>query len=347
MMDDRLRVLVVDDEDMVRATLVDMLGLAGYEVCGEAVDGIQALEAVGRLHPDIVMMDICMPRMDGIQAARVIRSTWNIPIIFLTAFLDREMVNRAADAGAFAYLIKPCRQAELAPAIEMALKRFGETRSHHERARQANGSCRPCGRWQRRSRAAQVSARCCSLRCATSSVAWTCPPPRSWCEREATSDLDRRGLMCSVGNSSAARWKTRSSDGRCSATTSDGGCCGGGPSRASGNAFGPCRSALAVPVPVGAAPPAAWLPAGRIPLLSPERRWHWSARWPARWESRYRLCSGNRQRGGRKRSGASQPPPGDATECPARCSGDRGAGPRATGPGEQRREPGRSPLLPG
>ena len=75
-----------------------------------------------------------MPRMDGIQAARVIRSTWNIPIIFLTAFLDREMVNRAADAGAFAYLIKPCRKAELAPAIEMALKRFGETRSHHERA---------------------------------------------------------------------------------------------------------------------------------------------------------------------------------------------------------------------
>ncbi|HHX38852.1 MAG TPA: response regulator [Armatimonadetes bacterium] len=256
MMDDRLRVLVVDDEDMVRATLVDMLGLAGYEVCGEAVDGIQALEAVGRLHPDIVMMDICMPRMDGIQAARVIRSTWNIPIIFLTAFLDREMVNRAADAGAFAYLIKPCRQAELAPAIEMALKRFGETRSHHERAE--------ASQWELQ-----------AVRTLAEEIA------RGAGIREVL-QLALRYIVRGLDVPAAALMVREGGDLRISTAVGlDAGCrehfrrtledplfgravLSNHPQTAvaaeedllgpSGNAFGPCRSALAVPVPVGAAP---------------------------------------------------------------------------------------------
>lgn len=134
MAEEKLRVLISDDEEMVRLTLTDMLEIAGYQVCGEAVDGIQAIEMTSRLHPDIILMDISMPRMDGIEASRIINATWPTPILFLTAFLDREMVTRAADAGAFAYLIKPCRQGDLSPAIETARSRFQDTQSHRSDA---------------------------------------------------------------------------------------------------------------------------------------------------------------------------------------------------------------------
>lgn len=255
-MADRLRILVVDDEDMVRVTLVDMLELAGYEVCGEAADGIQALESVGRLRPDMVMMDICMPRMDGIQASRVIHATWKTPIIFLTAFLDREMVNRAADAGAFAYLIKPCRQAELAPAIETALRRFGETRSHRERVEAIQ--------WELQAvrTLAEEIARGAGirdvLRLALRYVVRGLDVPAAALVLRAGGDLR---ISAAVGLDAECRLGFhRTLDdplfGRAvvtnhpqTATIREGDLLGPG-----GNAFGPCRSALAVPVPVGAAP---------------------------------------------------------------------------------------------
>lgn len=128
------RVLLVDDEEMVRLSLRDMLELAGYEVVGEAMDGEEAVRLAKAVRPDVILMDINMPRMDGIQAAKEIMASTPLPVVFLTAYSDSRNVSRASEAGAFAYLVKPCRQADLVPAIETALARFQEAQAQQQDA---------------------------------------------------------------------------------------------------------------------------------------------------------------------------------------------------------------------
>jgi response regulator NasT len=120
------RVLIAEDEALIRLDLAEMLKEEGYEVAGEAVDGQEAVELADCLKPDLVIMDVKMPRRDGIDAAREIASKRIAPIVVLTAFSQRELVERARDAGAMAYLVKPFSATDLIPAIEVAVSRFSE-----------------------------------------------------------------------------------------------------------------------------------------------------------------------------------------------------------------------------
>ncbi|HEV2358164.1 MAG TPA: response regulator [bacterium] len=122
----RVRVLLVDDEALIRMGLRVMLRELGYEVAGEAADGHQAVAKVTELAPDVVIMDIKMPGMDGLEATRRIMATHPVPIIVLSAYNQQGLVAEAADAGVLAYLMKPVREAELQPAIEVARARFAE-----------------------------------------------------------------------------------------------------------------------------------------------------------------------------------------------------------------------------
>lgn len=120
------RVLIAEDEALIRLDLKEMLVEEGYNVVGEAVDGQEAVELATQLRPDLVVMDIKMPRMDGIAAAEKIGAQKIAPVVLLTAFSQRELVERASQAGAMAYLVKPFQKADLVPAIEMALARFDQ-----------------------------------------------------------------------------------------------------------------------------------------------------------------------------------------------------------------------------
>jgi two-component system, response regulator PdtaR len=120
------RVLIAEDEALIRMDLAEMLRDEGYEVVGEAGDGQEAVELAESLRPDLVIMDVKMPRRDGIDAAAEIASKRIAPILVLTAFSQRELVERARDAGAMAYLVKPFSITDLIPAIELAVSRFGE-----------------------------------------------------------------------------------------------------------------------------------------------------------------------------------------------------------------------------
>jgi two-component system, response regulator PdtaR len=120
------RVLVAEDEALIRLDLVEMLREEGYEVVGEAADGEQAVQLAGELKPDLVIMDVKMPKKDGIEAASAIASERIAPVVILTAFSQRDLVERARDAGAMAYLIKPFGKRDLVPAIELAMSRFAE-----------------------------------------------------------------------------------------------------------------------------------------------------------------------------------------------------------------------------
>ena len=120
------RVVVAEDEVLIRLDLVEMLTEEGYDVVGQAGDGEAAVELTTDLRPDLVVMDVKMPRLDGIEAARRMLEERPIPIVMLTAFGQRELVERARDAGAMAYLVKPFTQSDLVPAIEMAMSRFAE-----------------------------------------------------------------------------------------------------------------------------------------------------------------------------------------------------------------------------
>jgi AmiR/NasT family two-component response regulator len=123
-----LKVLVVEDEALIRLDLAEMLTEEGYVVAGEAGDGEQAVELARRLHPDLVIMDIKMPKVDGITAATTIVDERIAPVVMLTAFSQRELITQARDAGAMAYLVKPFARHELVPAIELAVSRFAEKR---------------------------------------------------------------------------------------------------------------------------------------------------------------------------------------------------------------------------
>ncbi len=120
------RVLVAEDEALIRLDLVEMLSEEGYSVVGEASDGEQAVEKAARLSPDLVIMDVKMPKMDGIDAASIIAERRIAPVVILTAFSQRELVERARDAGAMAYLVKPFGRKDLVPAVELAVSRFRE-----------------------------------------------------------------------------------------------------------------------------------------------------------------------------------------------------------------------------
>lgn len=118
--------MIAEDEALIRMDLAEMLAEEGYDVVGEAGDGERAVELVESLRPDLVILDVKMPRLDGIAAAERIARQRIAPVVMLTAFSQRDLVERARDAGAMAYLVKPFVQADLVPAVEMARSRFAE-----------------------------------------------------------------------------------------------------------------------------------------------------------------------------------------------------------------------------
>lgn len=120
------RVLIAEDEALIRMDLAEMLREEGYEIVGEAGDGQEAVELAELHKPELVIMDVKMPRRDGIDAASEIASKRIAPIVVLTAFSQRDLVERARDAGAMAYLVKPFSISDLIPAIELAVSRFRE-----------------------------------------------------------------------------------------------------------------------------------------------------------------------------------------------------------------------------
>lgn len=126
---DPLRVLIAEDEALIRLDLREMLRDEGYEVVGEARDGQEAIELAESLRPDLIILDVKMPRVDGLSAAEVIGERRIAPIVILSAFSQRDLIDRALKAGVMAYLTKPFAQADLAPAIEMAYARFAEMRA--------------------------------------------------------------------------------------------------------------------------------------------------------------------------------------------------------------------------
>lgn len=120
------RVLVAEDEALIRLDLVEMLREEGYDVVGEAGDGEQAVQLAVELRPDLVILDVKMPKRDGIDAALDIAGRRIAPVVILTAFSQRDLVERARDAGAMAYLVKPFAKRDLVPAVELAISRFTE-----------------------------------------------------------------------------------------------------------------------------------------------------------------------------------------------------------------------------
>jgi response regulator NasT len=123
----RIRILVAEDETLIRMDLVEMLGEAGYQVVAEATDGAQAIELAQIHKPDLAILDVKMPVLDGISAAEKIIAI--APVLMLTAFSQRELVERARDAGVMAYVVKPFTIGDLVPAIEIAISRHLQMRS--------------------------------------------------------------------------------------------------------------------------------------------------------------------------------------------------------------------------
>jgi AmiR/NasT family two-component response regulator len=119
-------VVIAEDETLIRMDLAEMLADEGYDVVGQAGDGAKAIELAEELKPDLVILDVKMPVLDGIAAAEAIAGKRTAPVVMLTAFSQRELVERARDAGAMSYLVKPFTQSDLVPAIEMAVSRFAE-----------------------------------------------------------------------------------------------------------------------------------------------------------------------------------------------------------------------------
>jgi response regulator NasT len=125
-------VIIAEDEALIRLDLREMLREEGFDVVGEAADGEQAVALANELVPDVVICDIKMPKMDGIAAAAQIAGKRVAPVVMLTAFSQRDLIERARDAGAMAYLVKPFEKRDLLPAIEMATSRFAEIKALEE-----------------------------------------------------------------------------------------------------------------------------------------------------------------------------------------------------------------------
>jgi two-component system, response regulator PdtaR len=122
----QLRLVIADDESLIRMNLKETLVGLGYLVVGEAGDGVSVVNLARELRPDLVIMDIKMPKLDGIAAAKVLTEDKIAPVLLLTAYSDRELVERAREAGVVNYIVKPFRDAELLPAIEIAIARYAE-----------------------------------------------------------------------------------------------------------------------------------------------------------------------------------------------------------------------------
>ncbi len=118
--------VIAEDEALIRLDLAEMLAEEGYDVVGQASDGAEAVRLVEALRPDLAVLDVKMPKLDGISAAERIAAQRIAPVVILTAFSQRELVERARTAGAMAYLVKPFAPSDLVPAIEMAVSRYAE-----------------------------------------------------------------------------------------------------------------------------------------------------------------------------------------------------------------------------
>ena len=121
-----LRIVIADDEPIIRLDLRKTLENMGHQVVGEAGDGAKAVEIARELKPDIIILDIKMPEMDGIEAAKMLTTEGVAPVLLLTAYSQKDLVDRAKDAGVFAYLVKPFKEADLLPAMEIAISRYEE-----------------------------------------------------------------------------------------------------------------------------------------------------------------------------------------------------------------------------
>lgn len=131
----RKRIVIADDESIIRMDLKEMLTSLGYLVVGEASNGRVAVQLARELRPDLVIMDIKMPDMDGIEAARILTEERIAPVLFLTAFGQRDLIEQAKEAGVVGYLVKPFRESDLTPAIEVAIERFKEFRELEEQVK--------------------------------------------------------------------------------------------------------------------------------------------------------------------------------------------------------------------
>ncbi|HUK44858.1 MAG TPA: response regulator [Gaiellaceae bacterium] len=120
------RILIAEDETIIRLDLRSLLETHGFDVCGEARDGVEAVELASSLEPDVILMDVKMPRLDGVEAARRILERQAVPIVMLTAFGQDELVARAVDTGVFGYLAKPFREQDVVPALVAAQARHAE-----------------------------------------------------------------------------------------------------------------------------------------------------------------------------------------------------------------------------
>jgi two-component system, response regulator PdtaR len=129
-----MRILIAEDETIIRLDLKELLERAGFEVCAEARDGAEAVELARSEQPDVAVLDVKMPRLDGIEAARRILDERPIPIVMLTAYGQDELVSRAVEAGVFGYLVKPFREQDLLPAIRTARARHEELAAVREEA---------------------------------------------------------------------------------------------------------------------------------------------------------------------------------------------------------------------
>lgn len=129
------RILVADDEPLIRLDLREMLATLGYQVVGEAADGATAVRLARETRPDLVIMDIQMPEINGIEAAETLTAENIAPVLLLTAYSQKELVERAQQAGVVGYLVKPFRDSDIQPAVEVALARFEEFRAVREQVR--------------------------------------------------------------------------------------------------------------------------------------------------------------------------------------------------------------------
>ena len=133
--DGRVRVVLAEDEAIIRLDLKETLEDEGYDVVGDTGRGDHAVQLVGELNPDVVILDVKMPGLDGIEAARRIAASHDTAVVILTAFSQRELIDRAIEAGALAYLVKPFSRSELVPALEIARTRHREMRALTDQAR--------------------------------------------------------------------------------------------------------------------------------------------------------------------------------------------------------------------
>ena len=119
-----MRVLIVDDESLIRMDLRDIIESCGHEVVAEDTNGVEALALCKKHKPDIILMDVKMPELDGIEAARQIGFHHEAPVVLLTSYSQQDLIDKARDSGVYGYLIKPVREEQLVPTLEMALGRY-------------------------------------------------------------------------------------------------------------------------------------------------------------------------------------------------------------------------------